>query len=268
MKNMYFQPLMYTEPNYFNKKDFKMTKMLKILGLSLLGILILSTATFAKQVRNDMPFICKYEAKRNYGLAQGASETLPVEKTRNGFVVYGQSPRNTSRALFFECKFDRRGEYIGISKSSDKRYAGGGNAHNGIPKVVRRVCKGEASARWRMRPNEIRINNVKRMARDDYMVKLSARNYRGKCEVSKSGHIYLFQTKSAGNSVGNNVPREAKQACKRRAASRWGKRPDSIRVNHARRVGRDDYIIKLSYRDYRVECEVSGRGRIYNLSEY
>ena len=241
---------------------------IKILGLSILSLFILSTQAMAKQVRNDMPFICKYEAKRNYGVIQNSMQTLPVEKTRNGFVVYGQSPRNTDRALFFQCNYDRRGNYIGIRKTSDKRYNGGGNANHQIPKTVRRVCKGEASARWRMRPHDIRIDKTKRVGRNDYVVHLSARNYRGKCEVSRSGHIYEFRTKHTNNNINNTVPREAKQACKRRVSSRWGVRPNNVRINHTRRVGRDDYIVKLSFRDYRVECEVSGRGRIYLFSEY
>ncbi len=239
-----------------------------MLGLPVLGIFILATSSSAREVRNDMPFTCKYEAKRNYGVAQGSGETLPVEKSRNGFVVYGQSPGNTDRALFFQCNFDRWGEYIGIKKTSDKRYGGGGNANNYIPKTVKRVCKGEASARWSMRPNEIRINKTKRVGRNDYDVQLSARNYHGKCEVSRSGHIYRFRTNYANNSTNNTVPREAKRACKRRASSQWGKRQDSIRINQARKIGGDDYMVKLSFRDYRAKCEVSGRGRVYLFSEY
>ncbi len=50
----------------------------------------------------------------------------------------------------------------------------------------------------------------------------SARNYRGKCEVSGSGHIYQFQTSYANSNANRVVPREAVQTCKRRAASRWG----------------------------------------------
>ena len=242
--------------------------MLKILGLSLLGILMFTTASSAKQVLNDIPFTCKYEAKRNYGVRQNSIQTLPVERTRNGFVVYGQSPRNTNRALFFQCNFDRRGKYIGIRKTSDKRYNGGGHVNNRIPKTVRRVCKGEASARWRMRPNDIRISKAKRVGRNDYVVRLSARNYRGKCEISGSGHIYQFQTNYANNNVNRAVSREAVRSCKRRAASRWGVRPDRIRTVRTRKLGRGDFNVKLSFRSYRADCEVSRRGRIYLFSEY
>ena len=241
---------------------------IKILGLAMLSLFVFSTQVMAKQVRNDMPFICKYEAKRNYGVRQNSVQTLPVEKTRNGFIVYGQTPGNTNRALFFQCNYDRRGNYVGIRKTSDKRYNGGGQANNRVPKTVRRVCKGEASARWRMRPNDIRISKAKRVGRNDYAVRLSARNYRGKCEVSGSGHIYQFQTSYANNNVNSVVPREAVRSCKRRAASRWGVRPDRIRTVRTRRLGRDDFNVKLSSRDYRADCEVSGRGRIYLFSEY
>ena len=241
--------------------------MLKILGLSL-GILMFTTVSSAKQVRNDMPFTCKYEVKRNYGVRQNSIQTGSVERSRNGFVVYGQSPRNTNRALFFQCNFDRRGNYIGIRKTSDKRYNGGGQANHRIPKTVKRVCKGEASARWRMRPKDIRISKTRRAGRNNYILNLSARNYRGKCEVSRSGHIYQFQTNYANNNINSAVPQRAVQTCKRRAASRWGVRPDRIRTVRTRRLGRDNYNVILSSRNYRADCEVSGRGRIFLFSEY
>lgn len=246
----------------------KKITLLKLVSLVMLGSMAMGTQAIAREVRNDMPFICKYEAKRNYGVTQNSVQTLPVEKARNGFVVYGQSPRNTNRALFFQCKYDRRGNYIGIKKTSDKRYSGDGQANHRIPKTVRRVCKGEASSRWRMRPNDIRISRTKKLGRNDYMVNLSARNYRGKCEVSGSGHIYQFRTSYANNNANNVAPREAVRSCKRRAMSRWGVRADRIRTVRTRRLGRDDYNVKLSFRDYRADCEVSGRGRIYLFSEH
>lgn len=245
-----------------------MTKMFKILGLTILGIFILSTQSLAKKVRNDMPSVCKYEAKRNFGVSKKSIRTHAVERENSRFVIYGQTPKNTNRALYFKCTFDRRGEYVGIRKTKDTRYASGGQANSHIPKTVKRVCKGEASARWRMRPYDIRIDRTKRVGRNDYVVNLSGRNYRGKCEVSRSGHIYRFRTKYGNNRVDNNIPRAAKHACKRQASARWGARPDNIRINHARRVGRDDYIVNLSARYDRAECEVSGNGHIYLFSEY
>lgn|GEM_PF-5068682 len=245
-----------------------MTKLFYMVAFTLFGISILSTEASARHVQNDMAFMCKYEANINYGVPPGASRTLPVERTRNGFIVYGQSPRNTSRALFYECRFDRRGEYRGIQKTRDNRYYGRGHGNHHIPKTVRRICKGEASARWRTRPHDIQINRAKRVGRNRYIVNLSDRYQRGICEVSGSGHIFSFRTHYAGN-VGNSVsPREAKRACKRRASSRWGVRPPDIRIVRDRRLGRDDYNVKLAFRDYRAECEVSGRGHIYFFSEY
>ena len=241
---------------------------IKIFSLLILSLFILSTQAMAKQVRNDMPFTCKHEVKRNYGVTRNSIRTDPVEKTRNGFVVYGQSPKNTNRALYFKCNFDRRGNYTGIRETSDKRYNGGEQANHRVPKTAKRVCKGEASARWRMRPHDIRISKVKRVGRNDYMLKLTARNYRAKCEVSGSGHIYKFRTSYANNNANSTAPRAAVQSCKRRAASRWGVRPDRVRTVRTRRLGRDDYNVKLSFRNDRADCEVSGRGRIYNLSEY
>jgi len=245
-----------------------MINMLKILGFSALGLVLLTNASFSKQVRNDMSFTCKYEAKRNYGVSQGSSRTDPVEKTRNGFKVYGQSPRNTKRALFYECKFNRYGEYRSIKKTRDNRYSGGGHANNRPSKTARRICKGEASARWRTRPNYIKINSTKRSGRNNYIVQLSSRGQRGVCEVSSAGHIYSFRTRSAQRPGSSVTPREARSACARRAASRWGTRLDRVRVTGTKRLGRDDFNVRLAYRNHRAECEVSGRGRIYLFSEY
>jgi len=242
--------------------------LLQVALLAILGTITVTTQALARQTRNDMQFTCKYEAKRNFNVSQSSSQTLPVERTRNGFTVYGQSPRNTNRALFFQCNYDRRGNYIGIRKTSDKRYNGRGHAYNRVPKTVRRICKGEASARWRMRPKDIRISKAKKVGRNDYIVNLSARNYRGTCEISRSGHMYQFQTSYANNHANSRVPRAAVQSCKRRAASRWGVRPHRIRTVRTRRLGRYDYNVKLSSSDYRAECEVSGRGRIYLFTEY
>ena len=247
------------------KKTFK---ILQILGFSILGTFILNTQAIAKNLRNDMPSICKYEAKRTFAVSGKLIRTNAVERENNRFVIYGQTPKSTKKALYFKCTFDRRGEYIGIKKTRDTRYSSRGQGNHKIPKTVKRVCKGEASARWRMRPNDIRISKTKKLGRNDYVVHLSARNYRGKCEVSRSGHIYKFRTNYANNNVNTSVPREAVRSCKRRAASRWGVRPDRIRTVRTRRLGRDDYNVKLSFRDYRADCEVSGRGRIYLFSEY
>lgn len=241
---------------------------IKMLSLAILSLGILSTQSMAKQVRNDMPFTCKYEAKRNYGVNQNSVQTLPVEKIRNGFVVYGQTPRGTDRALFFQCTYDRTGNYTGIKKTSDKRYNGGGQGNNVVPKTARRICKSAASARWGMRPNNIRITNAKRTGRDNYVVRLASRNYIGSCEVSGAGHIYRFKTKNTNSNAHNATPREAVRSCKRRAVSRWGARQDRIRTVGTQKLGRDDYNVKLAYRNYRANCEVSGRGRIYLFSGY
>lgn len=245
-----------------------MITIVKHLGLIVLGTWMFSTQISASQVRGDMPFICKYEAKRNFDVSQSSSQTLPVEKTRNGYVVYGQSPKYTSRALFYECHFNRRGEYRGIRKTSDKRYPGGVHgSHGKVPKVARRVCKGEAASRWRIRPNDVKITKTKRLTRNDNMVILSGRNYRGQCEVSNSGHIYRFQTQYA-NGNASHTPKAARKSCKRRAASRWGARPSDVRVTRDSKVGHDRYRVRVALGRYRAECEVNGRGRMYSFSEY
>ena len=236
--------------------------------------LVMTTAFYseiaAREVRNNMSSICKYEAERHFPRTQRNIRTLPVERTHNGFTVYGQSPRNTRRALYFECRFDRRGAYRSIRKIRDTRYPTDmGHRHTSYtPAIVRRICKGEASVRWRMNPRNVRIDQSRRISRDRYLLKLRGRSYRGVCEISGSGHIYGFKTAYANGDNQHRIPQEARRACKRQAASRWGTRPNNIRINNTRRLGRDDFMVRLSRGSYRAECEVSGRGRIYLFSEY
>ena len=244
-----------------------MQKIFKI-GLISIGALILSTQAMAGKIRNDMPFICKYEAKRNFGVSQGSVQTLPVERVHNRYVVYAQTPKNTDRALFFECIFDGRGKYIRIKRNRDKRQV---NHH--VPRAAKMACKGEASEKWRIRnPREIKVNKAKRVGGDDYMVNLSARGYRGKCETSGNGHIYMFQTTSKGHRPGNNADhngglKKAVRACKREAQRRWRMTSNEIGADRTKKVGRDDYIVSLSARKHRAKCEASGSGRIYLFSE-
>ena len=239
-------------------------KLLRSLGFISVGALILSTQSLADYVRNDMPFVCKYEAKRNFGVSQGAVQTLPVERVNSRFVVYAQTPKNTQKALFFECIFDNRGEYVRIKRNRDMR-RGGGN----VPNLAKRACRGEAADRWRIRnPNEVKVNKAKKVGGDDYIIKVSARGNRGKCETSGNGNIYMFKTVSGGNSAGGNRGVSvAVKSCKREAQRRWRMTPNQIGADRTRRLGGDNYMVYLSARGHRAECETSGSGRIYLFSE-
>ena len=242
----------------------KSHKLLRVFGFISIGALMLSTQSLADQVRNDMAFTCKYEAKRNFGVPQGAVQTLPVERVRNRFVVYAQTPRNTQKALFFECIFDNRGEYIRIKRNRDMRQSG-----SNVPKLAKRACRGEAADRWRIRnPNEVKINKAKRVGGDDYMIRVSARGYRGRCETSGNGNIYMFKTVSGGNSAGgNNAVSTAVKSCKREAQRRWRMTPNEIGADRTKRLGGDNYMVYLSARGHRAECETNRSGRIYLFSE-
>ncbi len=234
----------------------------------ILGMFIFSTQIHAN-VRKDMSLICKYEASRNYGIRQNTSKIFSVERVGNRFLVHGKASKYSKRAFRFKCTFDRQGEYIGIKKIKDKRYLNSRREdHVYLPTTVKRVCKGEASVRWHMRPRDVKIKNVKRLGHHDYVVTLAGRGYRGKCEVSQSGHMYQFRTHTLGYDINNEIPKVVRRNCKKHAAFRWGVRPSEIRIDYARRLGRDDYVIQLSSRYDRAECEVSRRGHIYLFSEY
>ena len=245
-----------------------MTKFKLLRGIALLSIAAMALNTQASaQVRNDMPFICKYEAKRSFGVSQNSVQTLPAERVHNRYVIYAQTPQNTQRALFFECTFNSRGEYIRIKRTRDMR-----KANNSIPQSAKRYCKGEASQKWGIRnPNDIKINSAKKVGGDDYMIRVSGRGNKGKCEVSGNGRIYLFETTAHANRPGNGGQngglKKAVRVCKGAAQKRWRMTSSEIGADRTRKLGRDDYMVYLSARNHHAKCEASGSGRIYLFSE-
>jgi hypothetical protein len=226
------------------------------------------TSLAEARMHNNLAYTCKHEAARYYGIRKSAIRTFPVERRGERLLIFGEL-KNTNRNLNFKCIYNRHGQYMNIKEVRNKHYS---NRHtrgnNYIPKIVKRVCKGEASVRWHMRPNQIRIKNAKHLGGRDYRLALEGRNYRGKCEVSQSGHIYEFRSKFVGRDTNHYTPKVALQNCKRRASSRWGINPRNIRIDYSKRVGRDQHIIKLSSRYDRAECEVSKSGWIYSFYEY
>ena len=238
-----------------------------VIALIYLGTLAFSTQIFANNL-NDMPFTCKYEAKRSFAVSQNSVQTLPTERVQNRYVIYAQTPKNTQRALFFECVFNKRGEFIRIKRTRDTR-----KGNSAIPRSAKRSCKGEASTKWGIRhPNDIKINKAVKVGGDDYMLNVSGRGYRGKCEVSGNGRIYLFQTTSGGHNNGNNAGqnnglKNAVSACKKEAQRRWSMTSSEIGADKTRKLGRNDYMVSLSARGHAARCEASGNGRIYLFSK-
>ena len=239
-----------------------------VMTLVSLGALALSTQAFANNL-NDMPFTCKYEAKRNFGVSQNSVLTLPTERAGNRYVIYAQTPKDTKNALYFKCIFNDRGQYVRIKRSVDKR-----KANNHIPRSTKRSCKGKAAREWGIRhPHNIKIDKARKMAADDYMINLSGKGYRGKCEVSGNGRIYLFQTTSGNNNnrghrgQGNNL-NNAVKACKDEAQRRWRMTSTDVGADKTKEVAANDNIIYLSARgNHSAQCEANGRGRIYLFSE-
>jgi len=240
-------------------------------SFTLLGAVMFTSASSARESYTDMSLTCKYEAQINYGIARNSSKIFPIDQTYNGFTIFGQSPRNSERSLFYKCTFNTYGEFINVEKIADNRYNNNNNNNNEsyqISQRAKRVCKGEASTRWRTSSRYIRINNTQKVGRNEFKVYLNQGNRKGICNVSNSGHIYGFETKTYNNHINNISLREAKNACTRRAASRWGVSSNRIRILSANRHVTNDYSIKMAFRSNRAHCEVSRRGRIYNFSEY
>ena len=245
-----------------------MLNSLKILSAGLLGIVIFSTGSLARDSYNDdMALICKYEAQRNYGVPKSSSKIFPSDHDYAGFTMIGQSPRDLDRSLFYKCQFNNYGEFKSIEKIVDNRYYDNHNEAYQVTKRAKRVCKGEASTRWRTRASTIRINRTEKIGQDEFKVYLSRGDRRGICNISNSGHIYNFKTIVPNRHINNISLREARDICTRKAATRWGVNSNRIRVLNSNKY-RNDYSFKLALRRNRAQCEVSRRGHIYNFSEY
>ena len=108
----------------------------------------------------EMPRYCQLEAASAFGVSNDDVMTLPAEKDKGKYVVYGQTPAEGQNALFFTCKFNAHRQFVKVVKKSDNRTRSGGSSHShgggGIAvKDMPKYCAGEASAKFNQRPNRI-----------------------------------------------------------------------------------------------------------------
>ncbi|MEA3277490.1 MAG: hypothetical protein U9Q81_19840 [Pseudomonadota bacterium] len=65
----------------------------------------------------DMPAYCRGEASAAFGVRPQDLLTLPVERSANGYSVYGQYPPEGSDVTTFECRFNGAGAFTGVNRT-------------------------------------------------------------------------------------------------------------------------------------------------------
>ncbi|WP_094555661.1 hypothetical protein [Synechococcus sp. 1G10] len=123
-------------------------------------------------VSNMMRF-CQGEAASKYSVSPRDISTLPVERTNNNYRVYGQTPSDGDRALFFYCEFNQHREFDGVTMTSDKRSSGnsGGTARESVNvEDMARYCTGMAAEKFKQSPRYITTNAPVRQSNGTYTV--------------------------------------------------------------------------------------------------
>jgi hypothetical protein len=153
-----------------------------ILGASLLagGLLALAGlggAARAKEARPNIPqaqmsAYCRGEAASKFSLSPRDISTLPVERVGTNFRVYGQSPAEGSRALFFTCEFNTHGEFDKVEMTSDKREAEPAASTDDKVTVTEmpRFCKAKAADEFEVKLGRVTTNKALRESDGRYRV--------------------------------------------------------------------------------------------------
>ncbi len=67
--------------------------------------------------QRDMQRYCQGEASAKFHQRPQNILTLPVERSRGRFIVYGQFPPQGRRVTTFECRFDANGRFLRVTRS-------------------------------------------------------------------------------------------------------------------------------------------------------
>jgi len=139
----------------------------------------LDGAALAKESRPDipeaeMPAFCRGEAAAKFSLSPREISTLPVERVGTNFRVFGQSPAEGSKALFFFCEFNRHKEFDKVEMTSDKRVVepAASADDDDILTVTEmpKFCKGMAAEKFEVKPARVTTNKALKEADGRYRV--------------------------------------------------------------------------------------------------
>lgn len=81
---------------------------------------------------------CAEVAAKELGVGKNDILTLPVERTSGKYHVYGQSPADGSNPTLFECQFNSKREYSGITVQGHHGHHGA--SAGGAPRAAQRAC--------------------------------------------------------------------------------------------------------------------------------
>jgi hypothetical protein len=108
----------------------------------------------------EMPAFCRGEAASKFSLSPRDISTLPMERSGNNYRVYGQSPSEGAKALFFYCEFNQHREFDKVEMTSDKRESEPAAPAGDVVTVTEmpKFCKGKAAEEFEVKPSRITTN--------------------------------------------------------------------------------------------------------------
>ncbi len=110
------------------------------LALTAACAVLAAAAAQAEIVRErEMAAFCTGEAAAEPGTRPGNIMTLPVERSRGRYIVYGQSPADGADVTTFECSFDGERRFTGLTITSRPSGAAPGG-DGGAPPAAMAVC--------------------------------------------------------------------------------------------------------------------------------
>jgi hypothetical protein len=121
----------------------------------------------------EMPAFCRGEAASKFSLSPRDISTLPVERVGSNYRVYGQSPAEGRKALFFFCEFNTHKEFDRVEMSSDKRETQpAATDEDDVVTVTEmpRFCKGKAAETFEVKPGRVTTNKALKEADGRYRV--------------------------------------------------------------------------------------------------
>ena len=90
--------------------------------------------------QSQMQKYCQGEASAKLDVRPNYISTLPVERSGDQYVVYGQSPTSGSNVTLFECTFNKHGVFRGVEVTQWANQGGNNSSSNELPSQARRKC--------------------------------------------------------------------------------------------------------------------------------
>lgn len=152
-------------------------------AVSVAAVLSAAFPSYAKIVAEPaMASHCAEAAATELGVMMNDVLTLPVERTSGKYHVYGQYPASGSDVTLFECQYDSKKSFLGLSMSGHHGHqtAAAGSA----PRTAQRACTDMVGV-----PVNIEKVSKLRPGFHEIIMKETGSGRRVACTVSDSGSI-------------------------------------------------------------------------------